>query len=226
VSGGLVAVGGATAAVPCITPFWRLLARSCRHLCLSRWLVLTPPPRKTCTTHLARAQPPLATATCPCLGRIDAERASRHSSEKWSVSFKETQPDKKHHHTTPHHTTTPAVYCAHEYTLANAKFAVSVEPSNARLQERLVDVQDKRQRGQPTVPTQMGLEKATNPFLRYASPEIRKVGLLHAAMHLSQHLSYELACPSAVCGNCQAAGCCRWCRCLLQPSCNTWLSVM
>ena len=90
--------------------------------------------------------------------------------------------DKKHRYTTPPDTTTPAVYCAHEYTLANAKFAASVEPSNARLQERLVEVQDKRQRGEPTVPTQMGLEKATNPFLRYASPEIRKVRLLHAAM--------------------------------------------
>lgn len=68
-----------------------------------------------------------------------------------------------------------AVYCAHEYTLANAKFAVSVEPSNAKLQERMREVQEKRQRGEPTVPTCIKLEKETNPFLRYSSPEIRQV---------------------------------------------------
>jgi len=67
------------------------------------------------------------------------------------------------------------VYCAHEYTLANARFAVSVEPSNAKLQERMREVQNKRQRGEATVPTSIKLEKETNPFLRYSSPEIRQI---------------------------------------------------
>lgn len=64
---------------------------------------------------------------------------------------------------------------AHEYTLSNARFAVSVEPGNAELVARLADVQEARSRGEPTVPSLMGLEKRTNPFLRCdISAEIRK----------------------------------------------------
>lgn len=71
------------------------------------------------------------------------------------------------------------VYCAHEYTESNAKFAVSVEPGNTNLMERFVQVKELRARGEPTVPTQIGLEKLTNPFLRVdISEEIRaKVGV-------------------------------------------------
>jgi hydroxyacylglutathione hydrolase len=71
------------------------------------------------------------------------------------------------------------VYCAHEYTLSNAKFAVSVEPSNAELMQRYHQVQQQRSRGEPTVPTMIGLEKKTNPFLRVdVSDEIRsKLGV-------------------------------------------------
>ena len=58
------------------------------------------------------------------------------------------------------------VYCAHEYTLANARFAVTVEPGNAALAARLADVEAMRGRGEPTVPTTIGAERATNPFLR------------------------------------------------------------
>jgi hydroxyacylglutathione hydrolase len=64
------------------------------------------------------------------------------------------------------------VYCAHEYTLANLRFAQAVEPGNAALLERIRTEQLKRERGEPTVPSTIGLEKATNPFLRYSSPEI------------------------------------------------------
>ena len=65
-----------------------------------------------------------------------------------------------------------SVYCAHEYTQANARFALSVEPQNEALTERAREVDARRARNQPTVPTTMGIEKATNPFLRPMSPEI------------------------------------------------------
>ena len=64
------------------------------------------------------------------------------------------------------------VYCSHEYTISNLQFALAVEPDNAALQARLREDQAKRERGQPTVPSTMALEKATNPFLRYAEPAI------------------------------------------------------
>jgi len=66
------------------------------------------------------------------------------------------------------------IYCAHEYTMGNAKFAISVEPSNEQLVTRVKDVYDKRSKGLPTVPSTMGEEKQTNPFLRFdISDEIR-----------------------------------------------------
>lgn len=63
------------------------------------------------------------------------------------------------------------VYCAHEYTLSNARWAVTAEPDNVALAERLVAVEAMRERGDPTVPTSIGAERATNPFLRAASVE-------------------------------------------------------
>eukprot|EP00546_Thalassionema_frauenfeldii_P006701 CAMPEP_0178915034 /NCGR_PEP_ID=MMETSP0786-20121207/11781_1 /TAXON_ID=186022 /ORGANISM="Thalassionema frauenfeldii, Strain CCMP 1798" /LENGTH=257 /DNA_ID=CAMNT_0020588057 /DNA_START=182 /DNA_END=955 /DNA_ORIENTATION=- len=67
------------------------------------------------------------------------------------------------------------VYCAHEYTEANAKFAVSVEPSNDKLQQRYQHILKQRKAGEPTVPSNLGEEKLTNPFLRCdVSDEIRK----------------------------------------------------
>ncbi len=64
------------------------------------------------------------------------------------------------------------VYCAHEYTLANLRFAHAVEPDNILLTNRIQVEQAKRNQGQPTVPFTIGLEKATNPFLRYQEPAI------------------------------------------------------
>jgi len=61
------------------------------------------------------------------------------------------------------------VYCAHEYTLSNARFAVTVEPDNAALAARLAAVESARAAGEATVPTTIGAERATNPFLRAAS---------------------------------------------------------
>lgn len=64
-----------------------------------------------------------------------------------------------------------AVYCAHEYTLSNAKFAVVAEPDNAATAARLIAVTALRERGEPTVPTTIGAERATNPFMRARSVE-------------------------------------------------------
>jgi len=58
------------------------------------------------------------------------------------------------------------VYCAHEYTLANAKFAITIEPDNEALQASLKKVEDMRAKGEFTVPTTIEEELATNPFLR------------------------------------------------------------
>lgn len=71
------------------------------------------------------------------------------------------------------------VYCAHEYTLANLRFAAAVEPDNRALQLRLVSEAGKRADNVPTVPSTIELEQATNPFLRVASPAI--VASLEAA---------------------------------------------
>lgn len=63
------------------------------------------------------------------------------------------------------------VYCAHEYTLSNAKFAITVEPDNFDLADRLAAVQSARDAGEATVPTDIGQERATNPFFRAKSAE-------------------------------------------------------
>lgn len=65
------------------------------------------------------------------------------------------------------------VYCAHEYTLANLRFACQVEPGNQVLQQRLTSAEDKRSQDQPTVPSTLEEELRTNPFLRCHVPEVR-----------------------------------------------------
>lgn len=73
------------------------------------------------------------------------------------------------------------VYCAHEYTEANARFALSVDPANRRLVERAQAVKALRRAGTPTVPSTIEDERATNPFLRADAPELaRAVGLTDA----------------------------------------------
>lgn len=66
---------------------------------------------------------------------------------------------------------TTRVYCAHEYTLSNARFAITVDPDNAALNQRLVDVEAARAKGEATVPTDIGKERATNPFFRAPAAE-------------------------------------------------------
>lgn len=64
------------------------------------------------------------------------------------------------------------VFCAHEYTLSNLRFALAAEPGNPAIASRLEAESAKRAAGVPTVPSTIGLEKATNPFLRYRQPAI------------------------------------------------------
>ncbi|MCC6918540.1 MAG: hydroxyacylglutathione hydrolase [Alphaproteobacteria bacterium] len=63
------------------------------------------------------------------------------------------------------------VYCGHEYTESNGKFALSVEPDNADLQRNMEAVRAARAKGEPTIPSTIGLERATNPFMRAKSVE-------------------------------------------------------
>ncbi|WP_294339022.1 hydroxyacylglutathione hydrolase [uncultured Sphingomonas sp.] len=63
------------------------------------------------------------------------------------------------------------VYGAHEYTLSNGRFALTVEPDNAALRDRMVEIERLRTAGDATLPTTIGLERATNPFLRSQSVE-------------------------------------------------------
>lgn len=64
------------------------------------------------------------------------------------------------------------VYCAHEYTISNLRFALAAEPANTALAERFEAEQAKRKQNIPTVPSNIGLEKSTNPFLRARVPAI------------------------------------------------------
>ena len=64
------------------------------------------------------------------------------------------------------------VYCAHEYTQANLRFATAAEPDNATLAERSRVVARQRAQNEPTVPSSIAVERATNPFLRCAEPAL------------------------------------------------------
>ena len=77
------------------------------------------------------------------------------------------------------------VYCGHEYTLANLRFAMAVDPNNAALLARYKTEQAKRERGLPTVPSTIALEKTTNPFLRLLEPDIVKAIHAHTGLAVS-----------------------------------------
>jgi hydroxyacylglutathione hydrolase len=68
---------------------------------------------------------------------------------------------------------TTRVYCAHEYTESNLRFALTVEPGNPEIRARLNDVRALRARGEPSVPSTLGVEKLTNPFLRCGEGAVR-----------------------------------------------------
>lgn len=66
------------------------------------------------------------------------------------------------------------IYCGHEYTVANALFALSIDPANTVLRQRLAECVALRAAGKPTLPTPLALELETNPFLRAGLPEIKE----------------------------------------------------
>ncbi|HHM05258.1 MAG TPA: hydroxyacylglutathione hydrolase, partial [Gammaproteobacteria bacterium] len=76
------------------------------------------------------------------------------------------------------------IYCAHEYTLDNLRFALNVEPANAALQTRLERDTQRRRAGLPTLPSSLGEEKRTNPFLRCHRPAVAAAASAHAGRQL------------------------------------------
>ena len=70
------------------------------------------------------------------------------------------------------------VYCAHEYTLNNANFALSIDPNNGLLKKKISEIKDKRSQNIPTVPMLLSEEKKLNPFLNFDNKEfIERIGL-------------------------------------------------
>ncbi len=72
------------------------------------------------------------------------------------------------------------LYCAHEYTLSNLRFARAVEPSSTAIEARIAREEARRARGEPTVPSLLSDERATNPFLRAAEPAVMRAAAAHA----------------------------------------------
>ena len=72
------------------------------------------------------------------------------------------------------------VFCTHEYTLSNLRFAMAVDADNSDLVERVFVEQERRARNVPTLPSSIGLERATNPFLRCASANVKRSAQAHA----------------------------------------------
>ncbi len=68
------------------------------------------------------------------------------------------------------------LYCAHEYTQSNARFAIAMDPCNRALQTRIADIDRLRAAGKPTVPMSLRQEKETNPFLR--APDLKAAIML------------------------------------------------
>lgn len=81
------------------------------------------------------------------------------------------------------------VYCGHEYTLSNIRFAKAAEPDNAALREFEARAQTLRENNQPTLPTNIGQEKATNPFLRCSVPKVVETASRHAGRPLTDPVS-------------------------------------
>ena len=80
------------------------------------------------------------------------------------------------------------VYCAHEYTQANLRFAAAVEPGNRALEARIQWAEQQRSKDLPTVPSRIEDELATNPFLRAGQPAIRDAAEEYASIRLSDDI--------------------------------------
>lgn len=78
------------------------------------------------------------------------------------------------------------IYCAHEYTEANLRFALAVEPENAALHHRVKQVSALRAAGQPSIPSSLAEEKASNPFLRCSQVSVIEAALKNGAVDTSQ----------------------------------------
>jgi hydroxyacylglutathione hydrolase len=76
------------------------------------------------------------------------------------------------------------VFCGHEYTLANLRFAAAVEPGNPAIEARAAREAAKRERGLPTLPSTIAEERATNPFLRASDPAVRAIAEARAGRKL------------------------------------------
>lgn len=81
------------------------------------------------------------------------------------------------------------VYCGHEYTLANIRFARTVEPVNPALEFREQSARYALSRGEPTLPSTIGFEKQTNPFLRCTAPDVANAAQRHSGTSLASTLS-------------------------------------
>ena len=79
-----------------------------------------------------------------------------------------------------------AVYCGHEYTAANLRFALSVEPSNRHAREYSARVRQLRETGQPSLPSSMDLEIQVNPFLRCGNAGVREAAAQHVGTPLGE----------------------------------------
>ena len=74
------------------------------------------------------------------------------------------------------------IYCGHEYTEDNLRFAILAEPDNTDIRQRIADARAQRLRNEPTLPSTLALEKATNPFLRWDQAQ-----LVHNTSEYAQH---------------------------------------
>jgi hydroxyacylglutathione hydrolase len=81
------------------------------------------------------------------------------------------------------------VFCAHEYTLANLRFALTVEPDNAATLAYLREAQARRARNESTIPSMLSREQAINPFLRSSVPEVHLAAERHAGKKLPDSVS-------------------------------------
>jgi hydroxyacylglutathione hydrolase len=81
------------------------------------------------------------------------------------------------------------VYCAHEYTAANLRFATTVEPDNQAVLEKIMEVSDLRQKNSPSLPSRIDIEKQITPFLRSSLPMVNKAAGAHAGRTLTDPLA-------------------------------------
>ena len=88
---------------------------------------------------------------------------------------------------------TTRVFCTHEYTLSNLRFAMAVDADNSELAERVFVEQERRAQNVPTLPSSVALERATNPFLRCASASVRRSAQAHALT--LAHANFPTAAP-------------------------------